>query len=106
MINATHTTSATPTGDDARLVEQLARRADTDRNGRVSSDELTSFLSELMRSLDEETAADRTATASSAPAPRVAGESGAPPSIDAVPMTPAQGAELLRRAFGSTERFR
>jgi len=104
VINATHTTTATPAGDESRLVEQFARRADTDANGRVTSDELTRFLSDLMRSLDEELATEaRTPAASSAP-PTV--DRVAMPSIDTIPMTPAQGTELLRRAFGSTERFR
>ncbi len=105
MINATHTTTATPAGDESRLVEQLARRADTDGNGRVSSDELTRFLSDLMRSLDDELATEARTPAASSSAPPAAGRA-VMPSLDTIPMTPAQGTELLRRAFGSTERFR
>lgn len=107
MIDTTHTLVG-PAGASAPrspLVDQLARRADADHDGQVTSAEFASFLSELMQSLDDDLSAHRASTIE----PRIDGRSGASPAataVDAVALTPAQGAALLERAFASAGKVR
>ena len=58
MINvnsiASHLSSKGSAAELAPLVEQLAKRADTNRDGKVSSAEFSDFLTKLMQSIDDE----------------------------------------------------
>ena len=57
MINVNAIASHLPTrgvaSELAPLLQQLAKKADTNRDGQVSSTEFTDFLGKLMQSLDE-----------------------------------------------------
>ncbi len=86
--------------DRSQLIDQLARRVDTNRDGQVTSGEFSTFLSGLMQSLDKEQSSYRTqpdpASASAQPVDSStillsAGNAGQ--------LTRAQGAALLRQAF-------
>jgi hypothetical protein len=97
--------SGTNAADRSQLVEQLARRVDVNRDGQVTSAEFSSFLSGLMKSIDEESTAR--------PSTPVAGETPASDSspvlvsvADAGQLTRAQGAQLLRQALSSVSRAR
>ncbi len=54
MINAIgySGTHKAPAGDLQPLVDQLAKRADTNRDGQVSNTEFSQFLATLMESLE------------------------------------------------------
>ena len=98
--------SGTNSADRSQLVEQLARRVDANRDGQVTSAEFSNFLSSLMQSLDQETAAGRVAEA---PIQRAAAGDTSPALLsvsDAGALTRAQGAALLRHAFESVARNR
>jgi hypothetical protein len=56
ITNMNAVISGTGHADRSQLVEQLARRVDTNRDGQVTSAEFSNFLSGLMQSLDEEAA--------------------------------------------------
>jgi hypothetical protein len=101
-INAALT--GTGTADGSQLVEQLARRVDTNRDGQVTSAEFSSFLSGLMQSLDTELASERQPDVQAA-SPG-AGSAVLPSIAEAGPVTPAQGARLLRQAFETVTRSR
>ena len=104
ITNINAALSGTGTADGSQLVEQLARRVDTNRDGQVTSAEFSSFLSGLMQSLDTELASERQPDA---PAASTGAASPVLPSIaEAGPMTPAQGARLLRQAFETVTRSR
>jgi hypothetical protein len=81
------------------LTEQLARKVDGNRDGRVTSAEFSSFLTSLMESLDGELTSHR-ASDPAAPSPVAADASPAPlPLTEAAPLSRAQAAALLRQAF-------
>lgn len=86
------------------LVDQLARKVDGNRDGQVTSAEFSNFLSSLMQSLDHELASQRDAGAMASAA--TAEPSATRLSAEAVPLTRAQGAELLRQAFNPVSRSR
>jgi len=92
--------------DPSQLVEQLARRVDTNRDGQVTSTEFSAFLSNLMQSLDTEQAAQQ----ERGDRPQAAGSGDALPVMlslqDAGSLTRAQGAALLRQAFETVSRSR
>lgn len=98
--------SGTGAADRSQLVEQLVRRVDTNRDGQVTSAEFSNFLSSLMQSLDEETAADRGVEA---PIQRAAAGDTSPALLsvsNAGALTRAQGTALLRQAFETVTRGR
>ncbi len=106
ITNINAALSGTGSADKSQLVEQLARRVDTNRDGQVTSAEFSSFLSELMQSLDTDVA-----SAHQAAGPAQAASSGeASPVLlsvaEAGTLTRAQGARLLRQAFESITRSR
>lgn len=92
--------SGTNATDRSQLVEQLARRVDVNRDGQVTSAEFSTFLSGLMKSLDDESAAK-------APVPAATEHDATDSSpvlvsvADAGQLTRAQGAALLRQALTS-----
>jgi len=99
VINSTPSFTATSATERSPLVEQLARRADADRNGQVTSAEFSSFLEGLMQSLND----DQVSTTPSAPPPAA--------SVPTLPvqepvMTRAQATTLLRQAFEPLTRTR
>jgi hypothetical protein len=106
ITNMNAVISGTGHADRSQLVEQLARRVDTNRDGQVTSAEFSNFLSGLMQSLDEEAASHRTVEA---PMQRAAAGDTSPVLLsvsDAGALTRAQGAALLRQAFESMARSR
>lgn len=91
--------------DRSQLVEQLARRVDTNRDGQVTSNEFSTFLSSLMQSLDQEQTSTRTQP-DPAQAP-VADASAVLLSVGpAGQLTRAQGTALLRQAFETLTKAR
>lgn len=105
MINTIQTLigPAAPAAERSPLVDQLARRADANHDGQVTSAELAGFFADLMQALDDDQSAQRAPAA----APHVTGRhvealSMAASTIDPATMTQAQGAALLRRALGVT----
>jgi hypothetical protein len=93
--------------DRTQLIEQLARRVDTNRDGQVTSGEFSTFLSGLMQSLDNEQSSFRTQGDPSVPSAPTADPSTILLSVgDAGQLTRAQGAALLRQAFESITRAR
>jgi hypothetical protein len=97
--------SSTGATERSPLVEQLARKADGNRDGQVTSAEFSSFLSSLMASLDQELSVDSGTNSSANPA--VAGPSDVRlPAAEPGTLTRAQGATLLRQAFETVTRSR
>jgi len=84
--------------DRSQLIDQLARRVDTNRDGQVTSGEFSTFLSGLMQSLDKEQSSYRTqsdpASAQPVDSSTILLSAG-----NAGQLTRAQGAALLRQAF-------
>jgi hypothetical protein len=105
VINSMHPLVSGPGATErSPLVDQLARKVDTNRDGEVTSAEFSSFLSSLMQSLDHDLVTDRSATPTGA-----SGVTASPARLhtgDAGAMTPAQAATLLRQAFEPTTRSR
>jgi len=97
LVSSTGATERSP------LVEQLARRVDGNRDGQVTSAEFSSFLADLMQSLDGEQATSREPAA---PASAGAHQAAVLPGTDVAALTPAQGAALLRQAFAPVTRSR
>jgi hypothetical protein len=103
VINALTTHLATTSTADARspLLDQIARRADVNRDGNVTSAEFSNFLSGLMESLEAEarnTAADPQ-TASTVPAPST-------PELLKTVSSPSAAADALRRAIAAASKER
>jgi hypothetical protein len=96
----------TGTTERSSLVEQLARRADGNRDGQVTSAEFSTFLANLMQSLDSEQAAQRESEAPGAPASAGVQTTTVLPGTDGAALTRAQGAALLRQAFEPVARSR
>lgn len=91
MITATSLQTSSNVTDRSPLLDQLARRVDTDRDGQLTSAEFSRFLAGLMQSLDEEQRSASSAATEPTPAMLLNTQ---PPA-----MTPAQASALLRRAF-------
>lgn len=106
ITNINAALSGTGTADRTQLVEQLARRVDSNRDGQVTTAEFSSFLSGLMQSLDTDLASARQSDVSAQAAP----PSDASPVLlsvaDVSTMTRAQGERLLRQAFETITRSR
>lgn len=106
MIDRLQTMTQGPGAPDrSQLIDQLARRVDTNRDGQVTSGEFSTFLSGLMQSLDKEQSSYRT---DAAPAST---QSTDPSTIllsvgNAGQLTRAQGAALLRQAFEAVTKAR
>lgn len=78
------------------LLEQIARRADVNRDGTVTNSEFSEFLSGLMKSLEEESAKSVDVAAPAVPA------TPAESSIrDAAPLSVSTAAAALRAALAS-----
>ena len=107
MINSMNPLISDTSGTGrSQLVEQLARRLDTNRDGQVTSAEFSSFLSNLMQSLDTEQASQG-APGDRAQVPANGESSPVLLSLqDAGSLTRAQGAALLRQAFETVSRSR
>ena len=103
MINALTTHLATTGTDNARspLIDQLARRADANRDGNVTSAEFNNFLSGLMESLeaDRREPAAQPTTASTATVP------GATELLKTA-SSPSAAADALRRAIAAASKER
>lgn len=97
---STPSLTATSATERSPLMEQLGRRIDTDRDGQVTSAEFSSFLTGLMKSLDDE-------QAPATPARNALSAANAPAlTAQASPMTPAQASALLRQTFEPVTRSR
>lgn len=101
MITTAHL-RGTEVGERPRtsLIDQLARKADANKDGTVSSAEFTAFLSSLTESLDHEEQAAKTPSASATDL-----GPGAAPAVPALRSADGQAsaAQALRRAIQRTE---
>lgn len=103
MINALTTHLATTGTENARspLIDQLARRADANRDGNVTSAEFSHFLSGLMESIEAETREP----AAQPPAASAATVPGAPELLKTA-SSPSAAADALRRAIAAATKER
>ena len=86
-------------GGTSPLIDQLARKADGNHDGTVTSAEFTAFLSSLMQSLDAEA---RTAAGGESAGESLAAAPTPPPALDGVqPATTAAVVEAWRRAIAA-----
>jgi hypothetical protein len=106
ITNINAALSGTGTTERSQLVEQLARRVDTNRDGQVTSAEFSNFLSGLMQSLDSELESTRQADAPDQAAPTGEASSVLLSVPETGAMTRAQGARMLRQAFETVTRSR
>lgn len=107
MIDRMQTLTQGPGAPDrSQLIDQLARRVDTNRDGQVTSGEFSTFLSGLMQSLDKEQSSNRTEVAPSASAHPAESSTILLSVGNAGQLTRAQGAALLRQAFEAVTKAR
>lgn len=90
-------------GERSPLIDQLARRADANRDGQITRAELDNFLSDLTRALDSELERHRAAAGDPPPA---ATSTTPVLAADLTAMTRAQASALLRQALETTRKVR
>jgi hypothetical protein len=95
---ASHLSSKNTANDLAPLVQQLAKRADTNHDGTVTSAEFSDFLSKLVQSIDETPQAPATT-----PSSAVAGTAAAPATAVA---TQTPGAAAIRAIVAALSKER
>ena len=106
MIDRLQTLTQGPGATDrSQLINQLARRVDSNRDGQVTSGEFSTFLSGLMQSLDKKQSSHRTQSDPTSAEP--VDSSTILLSVgSAGQLTRAQGAALLRQAFEAVTKAR
>lgn len=98
MIFTTPLPTSSNITERSPLLDQLARKIDTNRDGQLTSGEFSEFLAGLMQSLDDEQRSASPGTSE----PASAGLLNTPQPA----MTPAQASALLRKAFEHVTRTR
>jgi hypothetical protein len=98
---ARHLSSKGAAAELAPLVEQLAKRADSNRDGKVSSSEFNDFLTKLMQSIDDEHGT--TAEGTERPGTTATGPV---PVASASVQTPASAASAIRAIVAAVSKER